>query len=56
MSNKDNQKLIELAKRQRSMESSKEEAMARLVDAGIFDKNGEYTKHYPALASFSRRK
>lgn len=56
MSNKDSQKLIDLAKKERGMNSSKEEAMARLVNAGIFNKNGNYTKNYPALASFSKQK
>ncbi len=56
MSNKDSQKLISLAKKNRSNSSSKQEAMARLVSAGIFDKSGNYSKHYPTLASFSKRK
>ncbi|MFC3562905.1 hypothetical protein [Pedobacter jamesrossensis] len=56
MSNKDSQKLIDLAKKERSMDSSREAAMARLVNAGIVDKNGNYTKNYPALASFSKQK
>lgn len=56
MSNKDSQKLIDLAKKERAMNSSREEAMARLVNAGILTKNGNYTKHYPALASFSKEK
>ena len=56
MSNKDSQKLIDLAKKERDMVSSKQEAMARLVKAGIFNKSGNYTKNYPALASFSKQK
>lgn len=56
MSNKDSQKLIDLAKKERGMDSSREAAMARLVNAGIFDKSGNYTKNYPALASFSKQK
>ncbi|SER97957.1 hypothetical protein [Pedobacter rhizosphaerae] len=56
MSNKDSQKLIDLAKKERGMNSSKEEAMARLVNAGIFNKKGDYSKNYPTLASFSKEK
>jgi len=56
MSNKESQKLIELAKKTRDTNSSKQEAMARLVSAGIVDKTGNYSKHYPTLASFSKRK
>lgn len=50
------QKLIDLANTTRKNDSSKEKAMERLVSAGIFDKKGNYTKHYPALASFSKKK
>ncbi|PYF68825.1 hypothetical protein [Pedobacter nutrimenti] len=56
MSNKDSQKLIDLAKKTRSVNSSKQEAMDRLVNAGIFDQTGKYTKHYPTLALFSKGK
>jgi hypothetical protein len=56
MSNKDTQKLINLAKKSRSSHSSRIEVMERLVNAGILDKSGKYSKNYPALALFSKGK
>lgn len=50
------QRLIDLAKNTRKNGSSKEKALERLVRAGIFDKNGNYTKHYPTLASVFNKK
>ncbi|WP_316799702.1 hypothetical protein [Pedobacter frigidisoli] len=55
MNNKDRQRLIDLAKKERAMNSSEEEAMARLVNTGILTKNGNYTKHHPTLAQFCGR-
>lgn len=56
MSNKDMQRLIDLAKNTLKKGVTKEEAMDRLVSAGILDKDGNYTKHYPNLARFSKSK
>lgn len=56
MSNKDIQRLIDLANNKRKNSGTKEDAMDRLVSAGILDKNGNYTKHYPHLAKFSEEK
>jgi hypothetical protein len=56
MSNKESQKLISLAKKTRGTTSSKQEAMARLVSAGILDKNGNFTESYPGLALFFKNK
>lgn len=56
MSNKEMQKLIDLANNTRKNNSSKQEAMDRLVSAGILNKKGNYTKNYPALASYSKKK
>jgi hypothetical protein len=55
MSNKDIQNLIKLANATRKTTSSKEDALDRLVDAGILDKKGQYTKNYPELAAFSKK-
>ncbi|WP_165503690.1 hypothetical protein [Pedobacter hiemivivus] len=50
MSDKDIKRLIDLAKDGLKKETTKEEALQSLVRAGILDKNGKYTKHYPNLA------
>jgi hypothetical protein len=50
MSDKDIKRLIDLAKGELKKETTKEEALESLVRAGILDKNGKYTKHYPNLA------
>lgn len=55
MSNKDTQKLIDLADATRKTASTKKEALDRLVNAGILNKEGHYTKHYPALAAFQKK-
>jgi hypothetical protein len=55
MSDKDIQRLIDLANEELRKPCTKEEALGMLMDAGIFDKDGNYTEHYPELAEFSRR-
>ena len=55
MSNSDMQKLIDLANHIRRNRSSKEQAMERLVNAGILGKTGNFTKHYPALAAYAKK-
>lgn len=52
MSNKDIQRLIDLAKEGIKKETTKEEALDSLVSAGILNKRGNYTKNYPNLARF----
>lgn len=53
MSSKDLKKLIDLAKTVRRGGSSREQAMARLISAGIITENGRHKKHYPELSSFA---
>ncbi|SES23439.1 hypothetical protein [Pedobacter rhizosphaerae] len=55
MSNKDRQKLIDLADAIRKVTSTKTQALDRLVNAGILNKKGHYTKHYPTLATFQKK-
>jgi|HubBroStandDraft_2_1064218.scaffolds.fasta_scaffold536961_1 hypothetical protein len=57
MSEKDYQKLMELADEllKKAKNHTKEEALQSLIRAGIFDKDGNYTENYPALAAWSRR-
>lgn len=52
MSSKDLKKINELAKKELGRVSSmtKAEARQRLVEAGIFKKNGQYTAAYSNLA------
>lgn len=52
MNEKDLQKIKDLAKKELARVSSinKEEARQRLVEAGIFNKNGQYTTPYSTLA------
>jgi hypothetical protein len=54
MSDKDFNKLIELAEKQLQEKVSDEEALRSLIRAGILDENGQYTSQYPELARFSR--
>jgi hypothetical protein len=56
MSDKDIQRLMDLAKEELLKPCTKEEALQQLIDAGIFDKDGNYTEPYKALAEFSHRK
>jgi len=55
MTKKDIKLLMELAEKTRKTPCTKEEALERLVRAGILKKNGEFTKHYPALAAFAKK-
>jgi len=52
MSEKELKKIKDLAKEELARVSSmtKEEARQRLVEAGIFNKNGQYTTPYSTLA------
>lgn len=52
MSSKDLKKINDLAKKLMvdAKTMTKEESFQRLVDAGIFDKNGQYTKPYSNLS------
>ena len=54
MSDKDFNKLIELAEKQLQEKVSDEEALRSLISAGILDENGQFTPPYPELARFSR--
>ena len=37
-------------------DNTKEGAMSRLINAGVFDTEGKYTKHYAAIAAHSKKK
>jgi hypothetical protein len=50
MSDKDIQRLIELAELQLEHSFTQEEALASLVSAGILDENGDPTPPYQKLA------
>lgn len=52
MSSKDLKKINDLAKKLMvdAKTMTKEESFQRLVDAGIFNKNGQYTKPYSNLS------
>ena len=50
MSEKDIQKLINLAKKKLKQKHTKKQALASLVSAGIFTEKGNYTKPYQNLA------
>lgn len=52
MSDKDIQRLIDLAHTLIERSFTKEEALESLISAGILDENGEYTKPYQELAQF----
>ncbi len=49
MSEKDIQRLIELAKKKLSEKRTKKQALASLVSAGILTEKGNYTKPYQHL-------
>jgi hypothetical protein len=49
MSEKEYQLLMDLMKRAAEKVLTKEEALAALVSAGIFDKDGNYTEPYKIL-------
>jgi hypothetical protein len=50
MSEKDIQRLIDLAKRKLKEKRTKKQALASLVSAGILTPKGNYTKPYQHLA------
>jgi len=54
MTKRDIKRMIDLAKSIGKNGSTKEQALQRLVNAGIMDKKGNFTKHYPALAAFQK--
>lgn len=49
-------RLMELANSLRNRKLSREEALQELVDAGIFDTNGNYTEPYKILEQYSASK
>jgi len=49
MSEKEFQSLMDLMKREAEKTYTKEEALQTLIDAGIFDKDGNYTEPYKIL-------
>jgi len=51
MSEKDFNMLMELADELLKRVYTKEESLRELIDAGIFDENGNYTKPYEILAT-----
>jgi hypothetical protein len=55
MSEQDFQLLMDLMKRVAEKVLTKEEALADLVSAGIFDKDGNYTEPYKILELATRR-
>ncbi len=55
MSEKDFNKLMELADRKLHQEVTKEEALRSLVNAGILDASGKLTKPYEDLATITPR-
>lgn len=55
MSEKTYQEIMDIAKRRLKKGYTKEEAQRALYNAGIFDKDGNYTKSYPYLAAWARR-
>jgi hypothetical protein len=56
MSDKELQMLIELAKAELKKGCTREEARRSLYDAGIYDKNGNFTKPYKHLDILFPRK
>jgi len=58
MSDKEFAKLMEIAKKsiEEAKTMTKKEAIASLNRAGILTKKGEFTKNYPALKAYSKRK
>ena len=55
MSEKEFQLLMDLMKREAEKVLTKEEALAELISAGIFDKDGNYTEPYKILELASPR-
>jgi hypothetical protein len=50
------QRMMDLAVSLRQRKLSREEALQDLVDAGIFDANGNYTEPYKILEQYSASK
>jgi len=55
MSDKDIQKLIELAKQSLDQNLTKRQALASLISDGILNKDGNYNKHYKHLAAADKK-
>jgi len=55
MGNRDIKRLSDLAKRKGKKKRTKEQAIAALVSAGIFTKDGEYTKPYQELSRVGKK-
>ncbi|RZS70974.1 hypothetical protein EV199_2873 [Pseudobacter ginsenosidimutans] len=50
------QRMMDLAVSLRQRKLTREEALQDLVDAGIFDENGNYTEPYKILEQYSASK
>ena len=55
ITNKDYDNLMELAKKLAQEKLTKEEALQRLMRAGILDENGNFTPPYASLEKVVRR-
>jgi len=55
MSEKDIQKLMDLAKKKLTEKRTKKQALASLVSAGILTEKGNYTKPYQNLAKVIKK-
>ena len=55
MTDKEIQELIDLANKSLNVPITKEESLKRLIDAGILDKDGNYTENYPYLAEWEKK-
>mgnify|MGYP003576139204 CR=1 FL=1 len=53
---KNYQAMMDLAVRLRQRKLTREEALQELVEAGIFDENGNYTEPYKILEQYSASK
>ncbi|MHA4806549.1 hypothetical protein ACX0G9_00510 [Flavitalea flava] len=54
MSEKDYQNLMDLAAELQKKTPTKEEALRSFIRAGILDKDGNFTEHYPHLAAWQK--
>lgn len=48
--------VLALAKRLKSQQKTKEEAIASLIASGIYDKNHKFSKNYPTIRKLSEAK
>ena len=55
MTDKEIQALIDLANKSLNEPTTKEESLKRLMNAGILDKDGNYTENYPYLAEWEKK-